>query len=112
MRNKADILEQLQSAIDRRDVDSCRALGHPRVYVLRGGMAEFDDGFEHELALRREAVATRSKLGLEVLHRLRLPSAAITSTADSRLRGGANSPGGAERRGLRRVGEFRCIIGV
>ena len=67
MRNEPDLFEKLQIAIDRGDVDARGPLDHPSVHVFRGGMSQFDHGFQDELALRREAVAAGSQFGLEIL---------------------------------------------
>ncbi|GAA2550513.1 hypothetical protein GCM10010435_20730 [Winogradskya consettensis] len=55
--DQAQLLEQLEGAIDRGDVHSGGALTHTVMDLLRGGMAEVVDRLQDQLALRSQTQA-------------------------------------------------------
>src|SRR3954465_8974405 len=62
--DEAELLEQLERAIDGRDVDAAGGAAYPLGDLVGGGVAERGDGLEDELALRGEPVAARAEAGL------------------------------------------------
>jgi 4-amino-4-deoxychorismate lyase len=62
MAHQPDLLEQLEGAIDRGEVD----IGHGRTDLLRRRMPESADGLEHLVPLRRHAQAAGPQPGSEV----------------------------------------------
>ena len=62
MAHQPDLLEQLEGAVDRGEVD----IGHGRTDLLRRRMPESADGLEHLVPLRRHAQAAGAQPGGEV----------------------------------------------
>src|SRR5262249_40515991 len=57
VRDKPDLLEQLEGPVDGRKVDSDGGLLDLGVDLFRAGMLEPGDGLQHKLALRSNPVA-------------------------------------------------------
>ena len=68
MLDEADLLEQLQRAVHRRDVHAGRPLHDPGMHILRRRVAEVGDGFEDQLTLGGQPETTRAQLGLQLVH--------------------------------------------
>src|SRR3954471_1017836 len=65
--DQAELLEDLEGAVDRRDVDGARVLLHLDEDLVRGGVAQRLDGLEHQLPLGRQAVAEAVQPGGELV---------------------------------------------
>ena len=83
----AELLQQVQRAVDRGDVHRGRRLLHPRTDGFRRRVAELDDRVEHQLALRGHAQATAVQ---------RLPQFGV-HPVDGRPRTRREPPGGRGR---------------
>src|SRR2546421_3363831 len=64
--DQPQLLKQLQRAVDGRDVDAARGTPHLAEDVVGGGVFQGIDGFEHQLALRRQPVAALTQLLLPI----------------------------------------------
>ena len=67
--DEPDLLEQLQRAVDRRDVHARRAFDDPGMDVLGRCVTEIGHRFEDELTLGGQPEAARSQLRLQLVHR-------------------------------------------
>ena len=80
--DEAELFEELERPIDRRDVDRGRPLLDPGEGFFRSGMPELGHRVEHELALRRDAVA----LGPQRLLQLHPASLGASGDLQDRVR--------------------------
>lgn len=60
--HQPQLFEQLERPIDGGDIDTGRALLDPRRDLVGRAVLEHLDGFEYQLPLRGEAVATSTQL--------------------------------------------------
>ena len=62
--DERQLFEQIERAINGRDVDAVRGFAHPRQDVVGCGMPKGGDRLEHQLPLRSEPVTPRAQLPL------------------------------------------------
>src|SRR5258708_805627 len=72
--DQPEVVEQFQRPVDRRDVDAAGRLLDGGRDLLGSGVVELADRLQHELPLRRDAVAPGPHLRGPVTAALRLPS--------------------------------------
>lgn len=80
MGDQPELLQQLEGAVDGRDVDASRPLPYVRADGIGRGVHQIAYGFEDELALRGQPIAVCPQLLLPRRHGASLPPSGVDQT--------------------------------